>query len=191
MSGFQIKQKCILVLRCIRSVEMYYFLDWNDEKNLELTISGLDYTELIDTCFKYSTHISFSLRFLRRGGIRFESPEPYAKPLKASLSASCGDTVILPCSEKTRQYLLNRTDNLFKWMDWYKNPEDLTFYRADGSIFFWSLIHEGVCCLINRPDEDVSGVVGKPDWHRCPPEPFPAVLVPNDIADFRLAFPNE
>lgn len=169
---------------------MYYFLDWDDEKNLELTIRGHDYAELIDICFKYSTHISLSIRFLRRDGIRFESPEPYTKPLKASLSASCGDTVILPCSEKTRQYLLKTTDDLFKWIDWCKNPEDLTFYRADGSVFFWSLIHEGVCCLLNRPDEDVSGVVGNPDWHSCPPESFPEFLVPRSITDFRIDLQN-
>ena len=163
-------------------VELYWFADWDDERGVELTVSGQDYAELIDTCFRYCTHVSLSLRF---GGGKFALPELYMTPVDDS------DTAVLPCSGKVREYLLNTTDDLFGWIDSNGKPEDLTFYRADGSIFFWLLTHEGVCCLLSRSDEDVSGITRKPDWHSCPPEPFPTLLLPPDLAAFRLVLPNE
>lgn len=162
-------------------VELHWFTDWDDERGMDLTVGGQDYAELIDTCFRYCTHVSFSTRFC---GDKIALPEPYVSPLNDS------DTAVLPCSEKTREYLLNTADDLFGWIDGNNNPEDMTFYRVDGSIFFWLLTHEGVCCLLSRPDEDVSGIVGKPDWHTCPPEPFPTLLIPPDLAAFRLVLPN-
>lgn len=106
-------------------------------------------------------------------------------------AASVSDTAVLPCSEKTREYVLNAVDDLFGWIDSNEKPEDMTLYRADGSIFFWLLTHEGVCCLLSRSDEDVSGITRKPGWHSCPPEPFPTLLLPPDLAAFRLVLPNE
>lgn len=163
-------------------VELYWFADWDDERGVEQTVSGQDYAELIDTCFRYCTHVSLSLRF---GGGKFALPEPHISPLNDS------DTAVLPCSGKVREYLLNTTDDLFGWIDSNGKPEDLTFYRADGSIFFWLLTHEGVCCLLGRSDEDVSGITRKPGWHSCPPEPFPVISIPPDLAAFRLVLPNE
>ena len=46
--------------------------------------------------------------------------------------------------------------------------EDLTFYRADGSIFFESTTHEGYCDLFPRDDEDVSELVSKEGWEKNP-----------------------
>ena len=163
-------------------VELHWFTDWDDERGVDLTVGGQDYAELIDTCFRYCTHVSFSTRFC---GGKIALPEPHISPVDDS------DTAVLLCSEKTREYVLNMTDDLFDWIDSSGKPEDLTFYRADGSIFFWLLTHEGVCCLLSRPDEDVSGIVRKPDWHTCPPEPFPVILIPPDLAAFRLTLPSE
>lgn len=170
---------------------MFYFLDHNDDECRELCISGQDYALLIDTCFKYSAYLSLNIGFLRRKSVEVKIPKPYTIIENQSMPTLCDDIAILPCTETSKEYLLHTVNNLFEWIDWYENPEDITFYRADGSIFFWSLIHEGVCCLIDRPDEDVSGVVDTPDWHRCPPEEFPTFFVPANIADFRLTFPNE
>lgn len=163
-------------------VELYWFADWDDERGVEQTVSGQDYAELIDTCFRYCTHVSLSLRF---GGGKFALPEPHISPLNDS------DTAVLPCSEKTREYVLNAVDDLFGWIDSNEKPEDMTFHRADGSIFFWLLTHEGVCCLLSRSDEDVSAITRKPDWHTCPPEPFPVISIPPELAAFRLVLPNE
>lgn len=170
---------------------MYYFLDYNDDECRDLYIRGQDYALLLDTCFKYSAYLSLNIGFLRRKSIEVNIPKPYKTVDKCMMPASCDDIVILPCTEQTKEYLMHTVNDLFEWIDKYENPEDLTFYRADGSIFFWSLIHEGVCCLVDRPNEDVTGVVDKPDWHKCPPEEFPIFFVPTNIADFRLAFPDE
>ena len=169
--------------------DLYYFLDHNDDECRDLCISGQDYALLIDTCFKHSAYLSFNIGFLRRNSIEVNIPEPYRIIEKQPTPAMCDDIAILPCTEAVREYLLSTVNDLFEWIDRCKNPEDLTFYRADGSIFFWSLIHEGVCCLIDRPDEDVSSVVDNPDWHRCPPEQFPRFFIPANIAEFKLDLP--
>ena len=34
-------------------VELHWFADWDDERGVELTVSGQNYAELIDTCRDY------------------------------------------------------------------------------------------------------------------------------------------
>ena len=75
---------------------------------------------------------------------------------------------ILPvASPEVREYVRGVTDSIFKWMTGrgYDNPDDLTFIRADGTRFFSSIIHEGVCCLTVRDDEDVSGILALGEWN--------------------------
>lgn len=177
---------------------MYAFSDYDDEKCLDLSVTGEEYAELINTCFRYSTHFSFNIGFLCRGGIPVDIPQPYKIYKKLDHFAICDDIAVLPCTETTREYLLNRTNDLFEWIDWYNNPEDLTFYRQDGSMFFWSLIHEGECCLIDRPEEDVSAIVKNPYWYKKTPEDGfigreIGYIGPNGIAidAFRLMLPDE
>ena len=41
----------------------------------------------------------------------------------------------------------------------HKNPEDPIFYRADGSKFFLSVIHEGELELYVNDSEDISAIL--------------------------------
>lgn len=70
------------------------------------------------------------------------------------------------CTEEAKQLFLTVTNNLFDWIQYYgnDNPENPRFYRENGSVFFWSEIHEGDCCLYNRANEDVSSIVSKRGW---------------------------
>jgi hypothetical protein len=52
---------------------------------------------------------------------------------------------------------------MFAWTG-YIMPEDPTFYRPDGSIFFKSTTHEGELTLMPRGDEDVSNVLSSGRW---------------------------
>ncbi|MGM9680039.1 MAG: hypothetical protein ACI3XR_00890 [Eubacteriales bacterium] len=65
-----------------------------------------------------------------------------------------------------KELLLSRVTDLFDWIrtDERENPEDLTFYREDGSVFFWSETHEGICVLCDRVQEKVSQIVSKKGW---------------------------
>ena len=168
---------------------MYYYLDHDDEPYRELGISGEDYAHLIGTCFRYSTHFSFNIGFLRRKSIEPGLPAPYKTIDKCLLPALCDDIAILPCSEKTKEYLLHTVGDIYEWIDRNGHPEDLIFYRQDGSIFFWSMIHEGVCCLTERPDENISGIVQNPDWHVQSPDE-PNFYLPAGLAEFRLRLPD-
>ena len=52
----------------------------------------------------------------------------------------------------------------YLWESNFKCPEDLTFYREDGSVFFTSTTHEGECELTVRDGEDVSDIILKNQW---------------------------
>ena len=77
----------------------------------------------------------------------------------------CGDKFYRVCDELC-ELLLEITDNIFSWLvGWgYSNPEDPTFYRTDGSMFFTSSIHEGEIVLLPRDDEDVDDIIAQEGW---------------------------
>ena len=61
---------------------------------------------------------------------------------------------------KTMGLLLGVSDNFWKLV-WYwgnRNPEDLTFYREDSSVFMRSIAHEGEAIFTSLPNEDVSRI---------------------------------
>ena len=109
------------------------------------------------------------------GGDRYKyitsgSPIPYdaVKPLGFDEEpfAVSDTTLYLELTEEVKEWIFSVTDSLFKWIDgWeYKNPEDPMFYRADGSVLFESVIHEGGVRLIVEPGEDFSEVLSDPLW---------------------------
>ena len=60
-----------------------------------------------------------------------------------------------------KQWMLESVGGMFEWIDgWdYKNPEDPYFYREDGSVLFFSSIHDGELEVRYRDDEDVTGLL--------------------------------
>ena len=70
-----------------------------------------------------------------------------------------------PCTPESKRYLLDTVDSLFQWCTWTDhNPEDLEFYRADGSLFFWSIGHEGACGFELQEGEDASAITSNSGW---------------------------
>lgn len=57
-----------------------------------------------------------------------------------------------------KQWMLDAVGSIFEWIDgWgYKNPEDPYFYREDGSVLFFSSIHDLLLEVRYRDDEDVT-----------------------------------
>jgi hypothetical protein len=63
--------------------------------------------------------------------------------------------------------ITSNTNNMFCWINgWgYSNPEDPTFYREDGSVFFTSTIHNGVCkFIVDESKEDISEIILDKRW---------------------------
>ena len=157
-------------------MKIYNFYDTDPTGWEEYDISGEDYKELMRTCCKYSKTMSFIildpdvvsyLNELEKFNVekddniidekvRYGRPgqkiQPYRKYYRV-------------CPELC-ELLISMTDSIFKLLlGWGQtNPDDPTFYRADGSVFFSSIIHEGEITLYPRDDEDVSNIVSKPHW---------------------------
>lgn len=166
---------------------MHFFEDYDDETKMDLTISGDDYIRLVDVCFQYST--SFSLcfpssesayEFAPKTEMLNYMPSEYSDPNR---KYKC----YFPCSNQMKEILLSHVNGLFDWIrqDGRDNPEDLTFYREDGSVFFWSETHEGICVLCDHEPENVSLVVSKKGWNVRKESEFifgvPKSLFTNDI----------
>ena len=135
----------------------------------EYDIVGEDHAELIRTCCKYSKTVSFAIGIDKWSLI--EKLEAYRIPKDNNI------TFISPVSwrngipDEIRYYrvcpelcelLIQYVDNIWDWL--FANPEDPIFYRADGSVFFKSRIHDGWCILTPRDDENVDHIVKKAHW---------------------------
>lgn len=149
----------------------YIFYDTDASGSEEYDLCGEDYKNLIQTCCKYCKTFSVIVsnfenpivsklqKFLipAQDNIEFKYPH-YGN----NLSGVCYYNI---CSELC-DILLQSANGIFEWIDgWnYNNPNDPTFYRNDGSVFFTSTIHEGICVLIPRENEDVTNVVQNVHW---------------------------
>ena len=70
---------------------------------------------------------------------------------------------ILPCSKNTRELLNSISDDLRDFVNCWgiNNPEDPSFYREDGTVFFCSTVHECIFDISIDPNEDVSDLLSK------------------------------
>lgn len=157
----------------------YCFWDYDDASGRDLDISGEALETLIDTCFRYAD--TFAVTYSFRGYHAAHGMEgsifQYCVAEKAVSSGRVRCS--FKCCEETRRFLSDSYACLFGWY-WNETdrgslPEDLAFYRSDGSCFFASETHEGHCYLYPRGEEDVSSVLRSEGW-----DPVPAGTVPLD-----------
>ena len=152
-------------------MEEYIFLDTDYYGNAEYDIRDTEYKLLIHLCCKYAK--VFSMVVTTPFSAIIEKLQPYqvAKPNNISLSfpeydyqsASINYYQICP---EICEILANAVGGIFEWIDgWdFTNPNDPTFYREDGSVFFTSIIHDGVCVLMPRPEENVTEIIKNSLW---------------------------
>ena len=140
----------------------------------EYDIIGYKYEQLIKTCCKYCCYLS--LTFMNENVLLIKELEPYSV---------CGDCLgfdysvnysngfgtkpfkkYYKVSKEVCDILIKHTDRIFSWIgnSEYNNPEDPTFYRADGTLFFYSVIHEGVCVISPNSDENIDYIISDPLW---------------------------
>lgn len=144
---------------------MYYFSDFDDDIG-DLRIAGSEYTALIKLCCAHSEYAS--LTFTSQEQVKrfskflcIENIEPINNAEERRKYRG-----FFRCSAETAQFLCTHVDEFFEWIDFEGccNPEDLTFYREDSSVFFWSETHEGICAFFNHEAEDISSLVSNRGW---------------------------
>lgn len=161
----------------------YRFYDSDPTGVAEYDIKGDEYFKLLEACFEFCTSVSFV--FCRKSGFPLkwdERMEIYRIPVTNEnriayghygFGGECESAANIwyeirhyrLCTE-SQELIRGMTDSLFSWVSSSEHcmPDDPVFYRRDGTVFFFSLIHEGECSLFPRPDEDVSRIVAKNLW---------------------------
>lgn len=170
-------------------MKKYYFYDTDDSGNADYDIAGADYCQLLETCLKYCSSVSFVV--CSRNGVASEVPveiEKYRIPVTDSLLKHYKQSERREAPEgwyEIRHYCLCTdvanmltavSDSVFKWVcAWgYSNPEDVAFWREDGTAFFTSVTHEGECFLMPNDDEDVDNIVSSSLWSPSSKRVFPS-----------------
>lgn len=163
---------------------MFRFRDTDITGEEDRDITGQDYVDLIETCMRYCRIISMRVPPLVKPKCACLEKYRLEKPLDiAYVYDHYYDKESRQAKEEIRYYwltpevkdfLLNTADSVFKWIcAWgYTNPEDLAFYRTDGSVFFYSTIHEGECVLAPNSDEDVVHIISDSFWTKDTMEQF-------------------
>ena len=146
---------------------IYWFEDCDIDGFTELDISGDDYKTLINHCYKYCKYFTFT-SYKHTKNIVMNAPikekecrDHFWNP------GRFGEVFIYECNQVNKDYLLTTVNSVFDWTNYgtpYSFPEDLTFYREDGSLFFYSEAHEGNCLLFPREAEDISLVLNQYGW---------------------------
>lgn len=164
----------------VQKRNVYKFFDTDITGQAEYDIAGVQYQNLLQSCFRYCATVAVIVSLTCTEGIR--SWEPYRIPVTPSVRGVYahyglpmdGTTARTDFYEirhyaltpQMKRELLNHATSLFQWTcAWgYHNPDDLSFYRPDGSVFFSSLVHEGECTLYLRENEDLSDVISQGNW---------------------------
>ena len=152
-------------------MKKYVFYDVDSYTQESADWAGEDYIKLIKLCCKKCKTVSFMIKkpknivALALEKFRIEKPENIAFLFSVSYSNDeLGIRYYKVCPELC-DLLINSAQSIFEWLNgWgYENPEDPTFYRDDGSVFFYSIIHEGEIYLYPNENEDVKDIISK-EW---------------------------
>ena len=159
---------------------MYKFYD-SDEHGNEVPFEGKDFENFLDMCFQYSDYFSF----MYDGD--FDTSDAAAGNffVRAFVSSSISEVIQISnflnnntneiiyrcrlghnvkvlffrCCEASKKMILDFSRDLWAFCsDNGSMPEDLTFYRKDGTTFFTSLIHEGEAFLFPKDTEPLIGI---------------------------------
>lgn len=162
---------------------LYEFFD-HDDFGERIPCCGADFRLLLQTCAKYSKYMSFILENdeLERFPVLKEHlvtrnehhwlSGVYNKQLRYSQDS---EVCFFNVTEQLLEGLLEIADDLWAFTHYYEfdNPEDPTFYRADGSVFFTSVTHEGEAEFSLRENETIEAFVTDAEKVQCCREELP------------------
>ena len=118
--------------------------------SISCDICGKQYEDLIKLCCKYSSVFSIIVQVPAMNVVkelekfRIERPENIEfnhNHYVTKENTEPGGRFYKVCPELC-EFLINKADSIYEWINgWdFENPEDPTFYRKDGSVFFTSVI---------------------------------------------------
>ena len=155
-------------------MKKYIFYDSDISGNADYDIKGKCYEKLIHFCsskcpyFTLMKVADFSPIFEELEAYIIERPAvcPIPKAQYISSGFKSYNIYYRVCRESIS--VLLRIGSVFSYL-WdnisVNPPEDLTFYRSNGSVFFSSVTHEGECALYLEDNEETDIVLNSL-WHR-------------------------
>lgn len=158
----------------------YKFYDTNiyGDCNEEYDICKDEYRDFLSVCFKYSAFFTIRVWHKAKESDVLMTLEKYRVPVDDRFLEYYG--VYDGAHNEIRCYKLcpeiyelisGLYDSLFSWQLGQVDTdfEDPAFFREDGSVFFYSVIHEGHCQLSVKDGEDVANVVNNKYWYLSKP----------------------
>ena len=154
-------------------IRNFYFIGGPDDGQSEDDLTGKEYQLFLNICFQYCASVSF---ILTQGihaafgdAIIPAELEKYRIPTTRKVQATHGmhsEAHHFRLCKESQEIIRKMSPSLYSWTcdEFYRNPEDLTFFREDETVFFESVTHEGEFYLRARDDEDVSALVSDPRW---------------------------
>ena len=153
--------------------QAFDYTDSDESGFIQYDISGEAYKQLMNTCFTYCDSISFFKRsahvviptelLMFQSSLSDEVKEQYLMYKHQNI---CVYNIIL--TPESQKIILTLANSIFSWIDgWgFHNVEDPVFYRNDKSIFLRANVHNGICTLFPRENEDVSMILKNPHWKK-------------------------
>ena len=130
------------------------------------SISGDHYYVLLNHCFQFSRF--FSITAHKKDCILIKELEHLqVTTVPFSITQNlCNARIFYSACKQSHDILVscgqNLLDDVYGQEEYH--PENLSFYRADGSVFFEALNHEGEYCLYLRPEENIDAVLEFGHW---------------------------
>lgn len=159
---------------------LYKFYDANMMGTELYDISGLRYKRLLEACFRYCASVTMCVHL--NSNVDLHSVEHFRRKITPTIKAQYAHygsfddddmdvthtyrLVRYLLTPEVKRLLMDRADGIFKWTYAWgnENPEDLAFFRPDGTVFFSSVVREGECTLHPEDGEDISLILRDPRW---------------------------
>ena len=169
-------------------------------------ISGEEFKQLIRICCKFSTVLSLNYYGkdapMREKLKRFESLVGPPAISFVEYHNHGGKCIYYDVCEELCDIIIDSANSIFDdWIpNWqYYGPDNLTFYREDGTVFMNTVTHDNIVILRPRENEDISKIIlnkywlsHNNDWHERKAS-FYMDCVPNEktaTAIAKLIFKN-
>ena len=150
--------------------------------NVEIDIKGNNYLELIDACFSIALY--FSLKIFENGDN--QEIEPITRFVKKQINKglfqhsainglihSWTVDFLFECCDETKSFLKLPQYSLFYWAGRRKGfpPENITFYRDNGTILLETIAHDEHC-YVYLEEKEIREFIHLAEWEVRSDRPY-------------------
>lgn len=150
--------------------KFYKFYRDKDNSLIKCDIAGEAYKHLIEVSAKYSSILS--LCYYGNGAPLKKKLKKFETMMPTNISFveyhnHGGKLVYYTVCPELCEVLIASANGMFD--EWVQNwqsegPDNLTFYRDDGSVFLNTVTHDNVITLRPRDDEDIEDIISRGRW---------------------------